>query len=50
MGYKLRYIYPTKEQRLEEEKLKLSKNPKTKEEAMKNKEVQERIRKIEGVF
>jgi len=44
------YIYPTKEQRIQEARKSLIKNPKTREEAENNKIVNERIKKIEEVF
>jgi len=43
-------IYPTKEQRINEARKKLIKNPKTREEAEKNKEINKQIKKIQEVF
>lgn len=43
-------IYPTKIQRIEEQRNKIIENPRTKEEAGKNREVNRRIEKIKEVF
>ena len=43
-------IYPTKGQRLEQERRKLIKIPRTAEDAKKNRVIQERIKKIQEVF
>lgn len=43
-------IYPTKNQRISEARRKSIKNPKTREEAEKNKEITKQIEKIQEVF
>lgn len=43
-------IYPTKKQRIEEVRKNLIKNPKTRQDAEKNKEINKQIEKIEEVF
>lgn len=46
----MEYIYPTKGQRIQEEMKKIISNPNSKEDAEKNKQTQERIKKIKEVF
>jgi len=46
----MQYIYPTREQRIQEVRKKLIGKPKTREEANKNRELNKQIEKIREVF
>ena len=50
IDYNFSSIYPTKNQRIEEQKKKLIMNPKNIQEAQKNQSLQKRIKEIKAVF